>query len=203
MFSSTVFCVFWVTHFTHVNIWVMGSSCSVYLQVNCGVVCSGGRVHYVVLILTIAKCQPKFRCNLITGQDLPWSKIAGGFCQDRNLRFLKLCLYVFFPFNSQHFITLRNYSSDYENDRYLIKICENCSQQGRRISSPNDNFFLSLSTFQNYFLTMRHLLLSVTVTHLSRSLLILIGIWKSVGWFWFEMKERKDFVVVVVSLFLP
>lgn len=80
------------------NIWVMGSSCSVYLQVNCGVVYSGGRIHYTVLILAIAKCQPKFRCNLITSRDFPWSKIAGGFSQDRNLRFLKLSLYVFFSF---------------------------------------------------------------------------------------------------------
>lgn len=45
---------------------------------------------------------------------------------------------------------------------------------------------------------MWHFLLSVTMTHLNRSWLILRGIWKNMGEFWFEMKERKGCFLLVL-----
>ena len=46
-----------------------------------------------------------------------------------------------------HFITLCNYSSDNEHDRYLIKICRNCRQREMRMISPNHNFLFKFSHF--------------------------------------------------------
>lgn len=136
-------------------------------------VCSGGKIHGVMVVLAVPEHETKFwfveiqwsQLSLNQCADFPWSKIAHCLCQEETWGFSKSISVLFFFFSSelwitkshlQHFITHCNYSSDYENDRYLIKICEICSQQEMRISSPNCNFLLSWSTFQGCFLTMWH-----------------------------------------------
>lgn len=92
----------------------------------------------------------------------------------------------------QHFIAPCNYSSDNENDGYLIKICGNCKLGEMWMISPNCNFLLSSATFFEHiwelpsllhtysppsFLPQQHFLLPAIMRLLYRSRLISTDNW--------------------------
>lgn len=85
-----------------------------------------------------------------------------------------------------------NYTSDYENDRYIIKVYEKCSLWVMGISFSNCKFVQGFRTMFSQY----SVFLFVTMTHLNRSCFSLTGIWKNVRELLFEMERKESFLLV-------